>query len=106
MTTSPHQLYYSTDYLEGIVRYLEGDHEAATDLLSRVADSAFDMPPMSPFQAERFEDPRYASIYEREQQREARERAKVLEVTCGEGFEHPVWTPMPATCEKYGPASR
>lgn len=96
-----HQIYYSTDYLEGITRYLEGNREEAFRLISNAADDGFDIPPPSPFQQERFSDPAFIEIVERQNARLARERRKVLEVTCAAGFEHPVWTPTPETCEKY-----
>lgn len=95
------QLYYSVDYQEGIAAYLSGDRETSLTLISRAADDGFDMPPISPFQESRYQDPDFAEILKGLEARKARERAKVLAIVCNDNPSPDIWQPAVETCEKY-----
>lgn len=93
--------YESVDYKEGIVEYLSGNREKGLALIAKAADDGFWISPPSPFQEPMYEDPGFVAILDKQEIRQARERKKVLDVVCADGFSHPVWVPKLETCEQF-----
>lgn len=91
--------YESVDYKAGIVESLSGNRETGVALIAKAVDEGFWLSPPSPFQEPMYDDPAIVEILDRQKIRQAREREKVLDVVCADGFSHPVWVPKEETCE-------
>jgi TolB-like protein len=99
--TATFHSFYSIDYHDGVVAWLEGDRERSLGLLRRAVDDGFSLAPPSEFQRDRYNDPEFAALFERQAQIQARERRKVLSVVCNDNPYAEVWQPMDVTCERY-----
>ena len=95
-----YQPYYSIDYQEGIAAYLSGDRELALKLISRAVDDGFDIPPGSPFQQARYQDPDFVAILDRQAARKKREQARTLAVVCNDNPSPDIWQPTVETCSR------
>jgi adenylate cyclase len=95
----------SVDYHAGIAAYLSGDRAKGLALIAKAVDDGFWIPPKAAFQKALFEDPGFAPILAANEAREARERARILDVVCNDNPYAAVWQPLPETCEAHAKAS-
>jgi hypothetical protein len=90
----------STDFNEGITMYLAGDHEAGLELIGKAVQDGYFVVVNNPLYQALYDDPGYAPIREAQQARQARERARFLDVVCGENPYADVWQPLEETCQE------
>jgi len=90
----------SLDYSEGMMDYLAGEREKGLELMAKGAMDGFWIKPPAAFQKAIFNDPGFAPILERQRNRQARERRKVLAVVCHDNPYAAVWQPVPETCKE------
>jgi TolB-like protein/DNA-binding winged helix-turn-helix (wHTH) protein len=99
--TATYEGWYGIDYHEGIVAWYSGERQKSLHLLGKAVEDGFSIPPPSAFQRDRYEEPAFAKLFERQAAIQRRERHKVLAVVCSNNPYADVWQPMDATCSNY-----
>ena len=69
-------------------------------MLRQAVEDGFTIPPQSAYQ-ERYNDPAFAGLLDRQKEIQKRERHKVLAVVCNDNPYADVWQPLDKTCETY-----
>lgn len=98
--TATYEGWHGIDYHDGVVSWLTGDRQKALRLLGQAVEDGFTIPPPSAYQ-ERYSDPAFARLLDRQEEIQTRERHKVLAVVCNNNPYADVWQPLGKTCETY-----
>ena len=91
----------SLDYHDGIAAYLSGERDKGLELIGKAVDDGYYLPPMAAFQEALFAEPEFEAILQVHEDRQARERALILDVVCNDNPFADVWQPMRMTCEAH-----
>ena len=89
---------FGADYEEGLALYFSGRREAGLVLLDRGTAQGVIVPPNSAYMQPLYDDPGFAHIIARQEERQARERKVILEIVCTDNPYEAVWQPHEGTC--------
>ncbi|MDX1508951.1 MAG: tetratricopeptide repeat protein [Woeseiaceae bacterium] len=91
---------FGPDFEEGLALYFSGRREAGLALLDRGAAQGVIIAPNSAYLQPLYDDPGFARIIARQEQRQARERKLFLEVVCSDNPYRSVWQPHENSCAR------
>jgi len=89
---------FGPDYEEGIALYLSGDRARGLALLDKASEDGVFIPPNEAYFQTIYDDPDFAPILTRQEERQTRERDKILAVVCNDNPYKAVWQPAEGTC--------
>jgi hypothetical protein len=89
---------FGADYEEGLALYFSGHREAGLALLDRGTVQGIVVPPSSAYLQPLYDDPGFAHIIARQEERQARERKIILDIVCTDNPYEAVWQPHEGSC--------
>jgi TolB-like protein len=101
---NPYYLVPGVEYEEGLVAYLSGDLEEGLALIGNAVDDGFFIPPREAYLQFLYDDPGFAPIRAKQEERQIRERQKFLAIVCNDNPYEAVWQPAEGTCEQFAAA--
>jgi len=96
---------FGVDFEAGLAAYLSGDREMGLALLDKSTEDGVFILPNEAYLQILYDDPGFAPILERQEARQARERARVLATVCNDNPYEAVWGPAEGTCERFSAAA-
>jgi TolB-like protein/DNA-binding winged helix-turn-helix (wHTH) protein/Tfp pilus assembly protein PilF len=91
----------SVDFEEGFVAYISGDRERGLALIGKAAEDGYFIPPAEAYFDVLRDEPEFTDLLDKQAQRQARERARLLAIVCGDNPYASVWAPAVTTCESF-----
>jgi hypothetical protein len=91
----------STDYVDGLARFLAGDHQRGLALIARAVENGYFIRPSEAYLKNLYEHPDFAAIRGIQEGRQVRERARFLAIVCSDNPYAAVWQPAEGTCEQF-----
>lgn len=90
----------SAEYEEGLVEFFSGQKTRGLALIARAVENGVFILPAEAYMEILYDEPAFAPIRVRQEQRQAEERHKVLAVVCNENPYSSVWQPADGTCSE------
>ena len=94
-------LSYNVDYQEGLAAYFDSQHQMGLNLIAQAVDQGFYIWPNEAYLQELYEDPGFEPIRRAQEQRQARERERFLDIACNENPWADIWLPREETCQQF-----
>ena len=92
---------YGVDYEEGLAAYLSGNREVGLALIDKGTEDGVFIPPNEAYLQAIYDDPGFAPILARQEDRQIRERERFLAIVCTDNPYEAVWQSAEGTCERF-----
>jgi TolB-like protein len=94
-------LFNSVDYEEGFADFIVGERKKGLALIAKGMEDGFFILPNEAYLQTLYDDPGFAPIIARQEDRQARERNHFLSIVCINNPYADVWQPAEGTCERF-----
>jgi TolB-like protein/Tfp pilus assembly protein PilF len=96
--------FWDVNYEDGLAAYLSGERKRGIELIAKGVENGLYVPLSAAYLQTLYDDPGFTPIRAMQEDRQARERQKVLAVVCTDNPYAAVWQPADGTCGRYAAA--